>query len=219
MKYCLIYIIDKLWPIFVAVILTQFVTQKFIEMRKPRLKMVPEGMQLRSLKRWALDGSKLPDLPYHMWRIKVQHVKIPRVLAWLIRSREAALQCKAHLTFYTADDQALFTIQGRWAHTPEPSLISSVYQQEKIIYPDTISIAYHLCEPLDCIVKFDDDMVAFAWNNEAYAAPDNKNPKYKLGIGTYKAEVRLSGQNFRQITTNFNIVISRDWQGTTLTLV
>ena len=153
-----------------------------------------------------------------MWRIKVQHVKIPRVLAWLIRSREAALQCKATLTFYTADDHALFTMQGRWANTPEISLISSLNQQEKILYPDTISIGYHLFEPLDCIVKFDEDKVAFAWNNEAYAARDHNKPKYKLGIGTYKVEVRLSGQNFRQFTSEFKLVIAGEWQGTTLSL-
>ena len=214
----LTYIVDKLWPTFIAVIVTQIVTQKIIEMRKPMLEMVPEGRQPWSLKRWAQDGSLLAELPYHMWRIKVEHVKIPRLLSRLIRSREAALQCKANLTFYTADDQALFTMQGRWANTPEISLISSVSQQEKITYPDTISIGYHLSEPLDCIVKFGNDNVAFAWNNEAYAATDNKNPRYKLSVGTYKVDVRLSGQNFKQITIKFNLVIAGDWHGTTLTL-
>jgi hypothetical protein len=43
-------IIEKLWPAFVAVVLTQWVTQKFIEMRKPKLEMVPEGVQPGSWK-------------------------------------------------------------------------------------------------------------------------------------------------------------------------
>ena len=215
----LIYIVGKLWPIFVAVVVTQLLTQKFIEMRKPKLEMVPDVMEPGSWKRFS--GARLlSESPYHTWRIKVQHIKIPPYLAWLIRNREAALQCKADLTFYYSHDQKLFTMQGRWANSPEISFISPLNQQEKIIYPDTIDVGYHSPEPilLDCIVKFDDDeRAAYGWNNEAYAT-DGKNPRYKLGIGTYRVDVRLSGQNFRQLTTKFIFVLSGDWRGTSLTL-
>jgi hypothetical protein len=217
MRNYLIYIIDKLWPTFIAVIVTQFVTQRIIEMRKPKLEMVPEGILPGSWKTFNA-VSVLSESPYHTWRIKIQHIKIQRYLAWLIKNRESALQCKADLTFYTSQDQALFTMQGRWANTPEISLISPLSQQEKIIYPDTISIGYHSSEPLDCIVKFDDEKVAYGWNNEAYAT-NGRNPKHKLGIGTYKVLVRLSGQNFQQFTKKFTIVLSGDWQGTSLTLI
>jgi hypothetical protein len=108
-------------------------------------------------------------------------------------------------------------MQGRWANTPEISLISPSNQKEKIIYPDTISVGYQSSEALDCIVKFDDEKVAYGLNNEAYAT-DGRNPRYKLGIGTYKVAVRLSGQNFQQFTTKFNIILAGDWQGTSLTL-
>ena len=210
-----LYLVDKLWPVFVAVGVTQWMAQKLIEMRKPRLEMVPEGIQPGSCKRFGA-VSVPSESPYHMWRIRVQHTKIPWYLAWLIKNRESALQCKADLTFYTSNDQALFTMQGRWANTPEVSLISPLNQQEKIIYPDTISIEYHSSEPLDCIIKYDDKIVAYGWNNEAYAT-DGKNPRYELKIGRYVVHVRLSGQNFRQFTTKFNIVISGDWQGSSLT--
>jgi len=216
MRCYLIYIVDKLWPIFFVVIVTQWVTQKFIEMRKPRLEMVPEGILPGSWKLFNA-GGVVSESPYHTWRIKIQHIRIPRYLVWLIKNRESALQCKADLTFYTSQDQALFTMQGRWANTPEISLISPQSQQEKIIYPDTISIGYHSSEALDCIVKFDDEKVAYGWNNEAYAT-NGRNPKYKLGIGTYKVSVRLSGQNFQQFTKKCNIVLAGDWQGTSLIL-
>lgn len=216
MRCYLIYIVDKLWPIFFVVIVTQWVTQKFIEMRKPKLEMVTEEIQPGSWKSFNA-GSVLSESPYHMWRITVQHIKIPWYLSWLIKNRESALQCKADLTFHTSRDQALFTMQGRWAKTPEISLISPLNQQEKIIYPDTISIGYHSSEPLDCIVKFDDEKVAYGWNNEAYTT-NGRNPRYKLEIGTYKVTVRLSGQNFKQFTTKFNIVLAGDWGGTALTL-
>jgi len=208
------YIIDKLWPTFIAVIVTQFVAQKLIEMRKPKLEMMPEGVLPGSWKHFGSAGI-LSEEPYHTWRFKVQQAKLPWYLAWLIKNRESALQCKADLTFYTSKGQALFTMQGRWANTPEISLISPFNQQEKILYPETISIGYHSYEPLDCIVKFDDEKIAFGWNNEAYTA-NGRTPRYKLDIGTYKVAARLSGQNFQQTTTEFNMVIAGDWQGTSL---
>ena len=210
----LINILDKLWPAFVAVVVTQLLVQKFIEMRKPKLEMIPEGVKAHSWKK--LDGSS--ESPYHMWRIQVQHIKLPWYLGWLIKSREASLQCKADLTFYNSNDQELFTMQGRWVNSREVSLISPLDQQEKVIYPDRIDIGYHSPQPLDCIVKFDDDeKVAYGWNNESYPT-GGKNPRCKLDIGTYKVNVKLSGQNYRQFPTKFNIVISGDWQGTLLTL-
>ena len=216
MECYLIYLLDKLWPIFLAVIVTQWVTQKFIEMRKPTLEMVPEGIQPGSWRRFN-GGSVVSESPYHMWRIKVQHIKIPFYLSWLIKNRESALQCKADLTLYTSKGDALFTMQGRWANTPEISFISPTNQQERIIYPDRISVGNHSSEPLDCVVKFDGETPAYGWNNESYAT-DGRNARHKLEIGTYRASVSLTGQNFRQVTTEFSIVIAGDWQGTSLTL-
>jgi hypothetical protein len=212
----LAYIVDKLWPTFVAVIVTQIVTQKIIEMRKPKLEITSEGCLPGS---WnSVDAAGvLSSSPYHMWRFKVQHIKIPWYLAWLIQNRESALQCKADLTFYTSNDQALFTMQGRWANSPEISLISPVQQQERIIYPETISVGYHAPQPLDCIVKFDGESLAHGWNNEAYQA-NGRTPRYRLTPGTYKVAARLTGQNFQQITAKFNIVLAGDWNGTSLTL-
>jgi hypothetical protein len=109
-------------------------------------------------------------------------------------------------------------MQGRWVNTPEVSFIAPANQMEKIIYPDTISIGYHSPEPLDCIVKFDDDKnAAYGWNNEAYAT-SGKNPRYKLGAGLYELHVRLLGQNFPQLKMKYNIVIAGDWQGCSLSL-
>jgi hypothetical protein len=215
------WILDKLGPVAIAVVATQVLAQRFYEMRKPNLEMVPEAVQPGSWKIFdGKTGIVQSELPYHVWKLKVQHKKIPQYLAWLIRYIDAALQCEADLTFYDSKDTKLFTMQGRWVNTPEVSLISPFIRQEKIIYPDRIDIGYDSPEPLDCIVKIDDDeKVVYGWNNEAYAATDAKNPtRYKLGIGTYKVHVRLSGKNFRQFTTKFIVVISADWQETSLTL-
>lgn len=216
MAWNLSYIIDKLWPSFIAVIVTQIVTQKIIEMRKPRVVMIPEGCLPGSWNSFNASGVQSSS-PYHMWRITVQQKQIPWYLAWLIKNRESALQCKADLTFHSSDDTALFTMQGRWANTPEISLIAPTQQQERIIYPDTISVGYHSPQPLDCIVKFDSESVAHGWNNEAYAA-NGRTPRYRLTSGTYKISVRLSGQNFQQINKKFKLTLSGDWNGTSLVL-
>src|SRR5208337_4071263 len=207
--------VDKLWAIFVAVLVTQWAAQKLIEVRRPKLEIIPEETILPGI--WGrLDDSSIYR-PYHAWRIKVQHTKIPRFLAWLIKGREPALQCKAYLIFYDFKGVKKFIMQGRWAYTPEPSRVYN--PQEKITYPDTIDIGYHDEEPtiLDCIVKFDDEKVTYAWNNESYAF-DGKTPGRNFEEGAYKVEVKLSGPNIRGFPTKFNIVVSEDWEKTELTL-
>ncbi len=213
------YYVDKLWPAFVtiplAVLVTQWAAQKLFEVRRPKLEMIPEESILPGIWR-RLDNSSI-NRPYHAWRIKVQHTKIPWFLASLIKGREPALQCKAHLIFCDSEGAQKFIMQGRWAYTPEPSLVYN--PQEKITYPDTIDIGYHDEDPtiLDCIVKFDDEKVSYAWNNESYAF-DGKTPGRNFEGGTYKVEVKLSGPNIRGFTTKFNIVVSEDWEKTSLAL-
>ncbi len=211
----LIYFVDKFWPVLVAVVVTQLATQTFVEIRKPKLEMIPEATVFSGI--WGrLDNSSVHRL-YHAWRIRVQHAKIARCLAWLIKGREPALHCKAYLIFYDSKGNKTFIMQGRWANTPEPSRVYN--PQEKIIYPDTIDIGYHDEEPtiLDCIFKFDDEKVTYAWNNESYAF-DGKTPTRNFEPGTYKAEVQLSGPNIRGFITKFNIVVSENWERTSLTL-
>jgi hypothetical protein len=106
-------------------------------------------------------------------------------------------------------------MQGRWANSPEISLISPTHQQERIIYPETIGIAYHSPQQLDCIVQFDGENVAYGWNNEAYAAL-GRTPGYQLQAGVYKVAVRLFGQNFQPISAKFDIKVAGNWNGTSL---
>ena len=206
----LLNIIDKLWPVFVAVLTTQYLTQKFIETRKPKLEMVPEGI---GTSRWIADKI----YTNHIWRITVRHVKINKHIRFLVKNRDSALQCRADLTFYNLDYDITYTLQGRWANSMEPSFVSPSDRIQKIIYPDRIDIGYHDSEPLDCIVQYDDELnIAYCWNNESYAM-NGRNARYKLETGNYKVKVKLSGQNFPQLSAEFYIVISKDWNGTSLT--
>lgn len=54
-------IIAKLWPPLVAVVLTQL----FIEIRKPKLNMQPEGMKINPI----LIVQGVEQSPYPMWRV------------------------------------------------------------------------------------------------------------------------------------------------------
>src|SRR4030042_2458794 len=165
-------IILKFGPAFLAVVLTQ----KFIEVRKPKLEMVLEGVRSNSLKTLTKNTGR-SESRYHMWRIQLQHIKIPWYLGWLIRSREAALQCKADLTFYSSKNSPQFSMQGRWANTPEISHLAIFDQMGKVLYPDTVNVAHNLPELLDCVVKFDNDKdnMAYSWNTEAYFT-NGRNP-------------------------------------------
>jgi|SRR5208283_2861495 len=203
-------ILSKLWPPLLAVILTQ----RFIEMRKPKLEICPEGAQPNT---WNIfsDGKLSASLPYRMWRIQVEHTKIHGLLAWLIRSRETALRCKGDLTFFSFDGVELFKMQGRWASTPEISYLSPIFQSQTIMYPEAVDILYNDNQMLDCIVQFDNDQEAYGWNNESYPTL-GKNPRCKLPIGEYRVVVRVSGQNFPQIRKQFSLVVSEDWERTSL---
>ncbi len=257
MSQIFIYIADKLWPVFLAVGVTQWAVQKFVEMRKPSLEMVPEGESYSGT--WGpsvgstgggysgpvtsvtapsanISGGYAPSTsanmspgysgipvgksggrPFHAWRIKVQQTEIPCYLRRLVKSREPALHCEAVLSFYDSQGKDVFTMQGRWAKTPEPSLVH--HGQERIIYPDTIDIGYHAPRILDCIHKFDVEKDTYGWNNESYLKEaDGKYHKHKLGVGAYTVDVTLSGPNVRVFTTKFKIEISEDWQKTSLTL-
>lgn len=104
---------------------------------------------------------------------------------------------------------------GRWANTIEMPSIAPESRIERLLIPDRVDIAPGGVEPLDCIVQFEREDVAFGWNNES-AFTGGRNPRCKLKAGKYKVRVELSGQNFRQITTEFDIVVAEDSAKTSL---
>jgi hypothetical protein len=74
------------------------VNEKFIEMRKPKLKMVPEKILPGSWKRFDGAGHFLSESPYHMWRITVQHTKkIAWYLSWLIKKQGISTSMQSRL--------------------------------------------------------------------------------------------------------------------------
>ena len=206
----LIGFVGKLWPPLLAVILTQW----FIQMRKPKLKLSLEGVKYLSLQ--FNKGQTLKR--FHTWRFKVENIKIPWYVRWLIRNRDNALQCTADLTFYSFEDKELFKMKGRWANTVEMLFLPKELYQEKLIYPEKLDIECgNQYQPLDCIVQYDGENKAYGWNNESYSSdPVGKNSRCMLKTGTYNIGVRLSGQNFKQVQKKFSIVIGECWEDTSL---
>ena len=210
MRCFLYYMADKLWPVILAAGLTQWVAQKIFEHRKPKLEMVPEG-EGTGFSGWY--GT--PSNKYQTWRVSVRHVKVQKRFAGLIKYRDSALQCNADLIFYNNIGEKMFAMAGRWANTKQPPFVSSERAKEMFFYPDRIDIGYHSSEPLDCVVQYHDDNSAYGWNNEAYWK-NGKNSDFELGVGEYKVEVKLSGQNFPQVSTSFKMIISKNSTGTNL---
>lgn len=205
-------------PPSIAIIVTQIVAQAFVAMRKPRVEMFLEGRRQDtwhwSDNKWVVPVSR--ESKKNMWRLLVQQKEISPLFSWLLRSREAALQCKAELEFYDKEGERIFVMPGRWANSPEISLISSTDQLEKFYYPEKIDVSYHSSEPLDCIVHFLGDDVAFGWNNVAYHVDysDGRIIKYKLVPGRYDVHVKVSGLNFVETIKKFRIEVSKDCNDT-----
>jgi len=207
------YVVDKLWPALLTIPLAVYVAQLLIEKRKPQLEMIPEENVYSGT--WFDDTSILH--PYHSWRIRVQHIRIPWYLTYFIKARESAHNCRAVLAILDSEGKEKFRMHGRWANSPEPTRVHNTI--EKIIYPDPIDIGYHDDEPtlLDCAHKFDSSTDTYTWNNESYLY-NGMTPNRKLDIGTYTVITKLSSPNVRPFTTEFTLVISDNWQETSLTL-
>jgi|SRR5208337_956552 len=108
-------------------------------------------------------------------------------------------------------------MQGRWANTVELPYIDERTRIERLISPDTVDVKYAGYEPLDCIVQFGEDKEAYAWNNES-AFTGGRNQRCKLQAGQYIVTVKVSGQNFPDITRRFELVVSAKRQETSLIL-
>ncbi len=206
----LLYFVDKLWPVLPATFLTHWIGQWIIEERKPRLEMVPEG-DGTGIRSWF--GT--PENWYQSWRISVRQVKVPWYFAWL--NRDTALQCKADLFFFDKhkNDKPRFGMAGRWSNSAQPTFVSPERAKEMFFYPDRIDVGYHSPEPLDCAIQFQKEDTSYGWTNWSYPA-EGKVKEFKLPVGEYRVEVKVSGQNFRQLTTNFKLNVGDDWTKTSL---
>ena len=98
-----------------------------------------------------------------------------------------------HLTFFDAKGEQLFQLIGRWGDLPEAVYVASTIQISQVDLPPN-GLPYKV----DIAIKYARERDAYAWNNESdlnSEAKGRRDPRYKLGTGTYTVRVHLRGLN------------------------
>lgn len=194
-------ILDKIWPPLLAVILTQFLTK----LRTPKLKIILEP---RQEVKCTWEG--VTEV-CHAWRFLIKNKKS---IDWL-PLRETATNCHAKIEVFR-NEKEVFKMNSRWANSAQ---ISHLAQQDKFLkiqFPDPISIRSGKDEPLDGIVQFPRENNAFGWNNEAYFYKW-RTPAYKLEKDEYRVVVTVSPQNGHEVSEEFKLIVSDNYDQTDLT--
>jgi len=151
---------------------------------------------------------------WKFFRVAVRNKPMPCPLQWI--PRQTAESCSAKIEFFKSDGvELLFTLNGRWAGTPELPHIPKDYWILKSLYPDPVPIPVKTQEFLDVVTKHEKDKEAYAWNNEAYLH-NWRPPRYKLGKGDYRVKVTVNTQNGVSFSESFQLVVSDTIESTSL---
>jgi hypothetical protein len=126
---------------------------------------------------------------------------------WLGRwMRSPALQCRATITFHRVlDGTRIFDrpMDARWADSLQPIPIPAVdttgniafYLQDsqRLAAGSRVNIYPGESEPLDIVVRFDNDVDCYGWNNETYfRQPLGRNPDWRLGSEVFLVKVTIT---------------------------
>lgn len=151
---------------------------------------------------------------WKFFQVAVKNNPMRCPLQWI--PRQTAVNCSAKIEFAESDRvNPLFTLSGRWAHTPELPHIPRAYWILKSLHPDPVTIPVNAQEPLDVITKHEEDKEAYAWNNEAYLH-NWRPPRYKLDKGDYIIKVSVNTQNGVSFSKSFRLVVSDTIEETSL---
>ena len=141
-------------------------------------------------------------------RIRVRNCELPWALRWM--RRESAENCLGTIQFLYLDGTKYFTepMPARWTGSPEATPLRGVLTSGNVIRGEIVlwdtarltivskmDIPAGEQEDLDIVVRCDDDLDCYGFNNDSYRA-DWKNEKWKLPKGRYRVEVtiRSAGQ-------------------------
>ncbi len=88
-------------------------------------------------------------------------------------------------------------MKARWANTPEPTdifrLMTPDGQQAFSVDPTSyIDIYPGESEPLDVVIRYDEDAECYVWNNETYAYHDRRTQHWKIIKGEYLIRVAVT---------------------------
>jgi hypothetical protein len=140
-------------------------------------------------------------------RVSVLNKQMPFFLKWL--TRQTAENCRAMISFFNDAGEAIFTMKGRWADTPELAFLPPNEGIIKILYPEPVSISVGDRQVLDVVAMKEGEREAFGWNNEAYFN-HWKTQKYRLSKGEYNVKIDISTQNGISFTKTVKLEIGED---------
>jgi len=134
-------------------------------------------------------------------RVRLHNRKLrPWADWWTVR--DAALQCRARITFHFLEDESdRFgrTMAGRWANTPQPTVffVTDSQGQEFAVAPqmvEAVTVYPGDNELLDIAVRLDEDADCYGWDTESFFTAW-RNTKWQLGHGRHlvKVEITSSG--------------------------
>jgi hypothetical protein len=191
-----------LFSVFVGGLIT-FVTTILVESaRKPRL-----GLTI-----------KIPPYEHHQGgvsskflQVNVENKRLPGPLAWL--SRNAAINCRATVTFHHLDGQPIFEtpLELRWSSAPEPRPIQITLGDQTGSFIDLENFRRHQRadihpgerDDLAVVVRFSNSDDCWGWSNNSYFCdPRWHDPQWRLQHGeTFLALITVfsSGERVQSV--------------------
>jgi hypothetical protein len=137
------------------------------------------------------------------FRVFVKNKDLPWFLPKRLFNRETAEQLNAEITFKELGK----TMKGRWAGTLELPFANPQDKMRLANFPESENISPGKSEILDVFVKFENDLEAYGWNNEAYLF-NWRTPYYQLEPRIHTVEVNIVGLNTK-ISGFFQIQIGK----------
>jgi hypothetical protein len=193
------WLLGTAWSVILGVLSSYLVVFLVESQRKPRLTLSivePSDQNYPSGRPARIMRSLL---------VRVRNEELPKWLRWM--RRESAQSCSGIVKFmYASDGTALFTegMPARWASSPELIPLTgtvgsntpvAIWDPSRLSVISKIDIPAGEQEDLGTVVRCDDEIEAYGFNNESYQF-NWRNPKWKLAKGRYLVEVtiRSAGQ-------------------------
>jgi len=116
---------------------------------------------------------------------------------------------RAEITYLNVNKKQLFTIQGRWSHTDQPSEIRRGQHTtiESTNFPNNGAV-----RTLDLLIKYPDSSF-FGYNNDSYNFPYYLHPSYEIKETKFLIHVKLKGAYIPKIW-EFEVSASDNNDGT-----
>lgn len=101
-----------------------------------------------------------------------------------------AQDISAAVTFYDSPGQELFSVDGRWSQSTQPSAIQPGVSRASL---HSMDIPIGQKRQIDIAFKYPDDSEAYAFGNDSYSYPRYQNPEWKLVGQEFEVRVRVRG--------------------------